>query len=51
MTNFASIVGGFVWTAVASVLMMAALEPVALNEKAEAPIVVLAAAPAAHAAS
>jgi hypothetical protein len=51
MTNFASIVGGFIWTAIASVLMLAALEPVALDVKAAAPAVVLAAAPAAQAAS
>ena len=50
MTNFASIAGGFVWTAVATVLMFAALEP-ALDDKAAAPVVVLAAAPTAGAAS
>ena len=32
MTNFQSIAGGMIWSAVALTLMLAAFEPVALNQ-------------------
>ncbi|HEY0445661.1 MAG TPA: hypothetical protein VGD19_04330 [Allosphingosinicella sp.] len=42
MTNFGSIAGGMLWMAVASLLMMAALEPVTVAGEAEAPVYALA---------
>ncbi len=50
MTNLQSFAGGFVWVAVAAILMLVTFEPVSVEQKpAASPLQVTAEAPAASA--